>query len=160
MIIAMRTPVKSLPAVTCVLILGTTLAFAQNRSTTAGVLEVEKNRTEALVHSDLPALDKLLADDLTYVHATGKVDTKTTLLDAIRSGDLRYLSWDPKELHVRTMGDTAVLTGAYHVRAVDQRVQGEPVDVNVIILSVYAKRGGHWQQIAWQSTREQSPHNH
>jgi len=154
----MRVPLKFLPVLVSVS-LGTILAFAPH-STSAEVLEVEKSRTIALAHSDLAALDKLLADDLTYVHATGKVDNKASFLDAIRSGDLRYLSWDAKELHARMMGDTAVLTGAYHVRAVDQRVQGEPLDVNVIILSVYAKRGGHWQQIAWQSTNEQSPRNH
>lgn len=126
----------------------------RTHSTPAEVLAVEKSRTTALVHADIQTLDKLLSDDLTYVHASGKVDTKASYLEAIRLGDLHYLSWEPKDLHVRLLSDSALLTGTYHVRAIDQRMQAESSDVHVIVLSVYAKRGGHWQQVAWQSTRE------
>ena len=138
----------------CLLLLVSIAISAETRPTTAEILAVEKNRTSALEHSDLPALDKLLADDLTYVHASGKVDTKASLLDALRSGDLRYLSWEPGDLQVRLMGNSAVVTGTYHVRAIDQRVQADPLDVQIVVLGVYAKRAGRWQQIAWQSTRE------
>jgi hypothetical protein len=136
------------------LVLTTIAIFAQTHSTTAEILAVEKSRTSALEHSDLTALDKLLADDLTYVHASGKVDSKTSFLDALRSGDLRYLSWEPGDLQVRLLTNTAVLTGTYHVRAIDQRMQADPLDVQIIVLGVYAKRAGRWQQVAWQSTRE------
>jgi hypothetical protein len=131
-----------------------TIALAQSQSTSAEILAVEKSRTVALEQSDLNTVDKLLADDLTYVHASGKVDSKTSFLDALRSGDLRYLSWEPGDLQVRLLTNTAVLTGTYHVRAIDQRMQADPLDVQIIVLGVYAKRAGRWQQVAWQSTRE------
>jgi hypothetical protein len=133
-----------------------TIALAQSQSTSAEILAVEKSRTVALEQSDLNTMDKLLADDLTYVHASGKVDTKASLLDALRSGDLRYVSWEPGDLRVLLLTNGAVLTGTYHVRAIDQRVQADPLDVHIIVLSVYAKRAGRWQQVAWQSTREQA----
>ena len=152
----MRTLSKPVAVLTGLLILFTAiLALGKSQSaSSADILTVEKNRTTALEHSDFDALDKLLADDLTYVHASGKVDTKASYLGALRTGDLRYLSWEPKGLQVRVLGDSAVLTGGYHVRAVDQRMQAEPLDVHVIVLGVYTKRAGHWQQVAWQSTRE------
>jgi hypothetical protein len=118
------------------------------------VLAVENARTTALDHADVPALDKLLADDLTYVHASGKVDTKSSFLDAIRSDQLHYISWQARAMHIRVLGDTAVLDGEYLVRVIDRRVKPEPSDVNLFILSVYARRNGRWQQIAWQSTRD------
>jgi hypothetical protein len=31
-----------------------------------------------------------MADDVTYIHASGKVDTKKSYLEAIRSGQLHY----------------------------------------------------------------------
>ena len=40
------------------------------------------------------------------------------------------------------------------VAALDSRVQPAPFDINIFILAVYARRNGHWQQIAWQSTRD------
>lgn len=153
----MRTVLKFLLLIVSVTMIESTIAFAQSHSTSAEILAVEKSRTVALEQSDLNTVDKLLGDDLTYVHATGKIDNKTSYLDALRSGDLRYLSWEPKELHARSFGETAVVTGKYHVKAIDQRVQGQPLDVQIIFLSVYAKRAGHWQQVAWQSTGEQPP---
>jgi ketosteroid isomerase-like protein len=118
------------------------------------VLAAENARTTALDHSDVPALEKLLADDLTYVHASGKVDTKATFLEAIRSGELHYISWEARKLNVRVMGDVALLDGEYKVRVTDRRVKPDPFDINIFILSAYAKRGGRWQQVAWQSTRD------
>jgi hypothetical protein len=136
------------------LVLAGISVVAQTHANTAEILAVEKSRTSALEHTDLAALDKLLGDDLTYVHASGKVDTKTSFLEALSSGDLRYLSWEPVDLQVRLLTNTAVLTGTYHVRAIDQRMQADPLDVRIIVLGVYAKRAGRWQQVAWQSTRE------
>lgn len=151
----MRTVFKFLLLIVSVTMIESTIALAQSQSTSAEILAIEKSRTVALVQSDLNTVDKMLADDLTYVHASGKIDSKASYLDALRSGDLRYLSWEPKELHARSYGDTGVVTGKYHVRTIDQRVQGQALDVQIIFLSVYAKRGGHWQQVAWQSTSEQ-----
>lgn len=118
------------------------------------VLAAENARTTALDSGDVAALEKLLADDLTYVHASGKLDTKASLLGAIRSGEIRYISWDAKKLNVRVIGDVAVLDGEYKVRVTDRRVKPDPFDVNIFILAVYARRGGRWLQIAWQSTRD------
>ena len=118
------------------------------------VLATEKSRIAALDSDDLKTLDRVLADDLTYVHASGKVDTKRTLLDSIRSGQVHYISWEPKRLTARVIGEAAVLDGEYRVRVTDLRVRPDPFDVNIFILAMYARRGGRWQQIAWQSTRD------
>lgn len=117
------------------------------------VLAVEHSRTEALVHSDVKALERNMADNVTYVHASGKVDTKRSYLDAIRSGQLHYLVWRPRNLQVRVVGTSAVINGEYAVRVINSRVQPAPFDIDIFVLTMYAKRGDSWQQIAWQSTR-------
>jgi uncharacterized protein DUF4440 len=123
------------------------------------VMATEQARTAALEGSDVGALERIMADDVTYIHASGKVDNKKSYLDAIRSGQLHYISWQPKNLQVRMLGDGAagegaVINGEYAVRVRDSRVQVEPFNINIFILTVYARRDGRWQQIAWQSTRE------
>jgi len=118
------------------------------------VISVEKARTAALDQSDIAALERIMADDVTYVHASGKVDTKKSYLDAIRSGKLRYIAWEPQNLQVRVVGDSAVINGEYAVRVLDYRVQPTPFAINIFVLTVYARRDGRWQQIAWQSTRD------
>lgn len=141
-----------------ILVAATALLAGQMRSqsgqTADEVRAVEAARTDALDRSDIAALDRIMADDITYVHASGKVDTKRSYLDAIRSGQLHYISWTPKNLHVRMLGDAAVINGEYTVRVRDSRVQSTPFDINIFILTVYGRREGRWQQIAWQSTRD------
>jgi hypothetical protein len=114
-------------------------------SVSTEVLAVENARTNALDRNDVAALDKILRDDLTYVHASGKVDSKASMLEAIRSGQMHYISWEAKTMHVRMIGDPAVLNGEYLVRVADRGVQPGPFDVNIFILSVYARRDGRWQ---------------
>jgi ketosteroid isomerase-like protein len=118
------------------------------------VMAAEQARTAALEHSDVATLERIMADDVTYIHASGKTDTKKSYLDAIRSGQLRYISWRAKNLHVRLLGSGAVIDGEYAVKVTDSRVQPTPVDINIFILTVYQQRNGRWQQIAWQSTRD------
>jgi ketosteroid isomerase-like protein len=119
----------------------------------ADVMRTEEARVAALDNGDLAALQRILAEDIRYVHASGMVDTKTSFLEAIRSGKLHYIEWHPRGLHVRVLGDTALVEGGYAVRVSDTRVQSTPFDVNILVLSVYARRDGRWLQVAWESTR-------
>jgi hypothetical protein len=115
----------------------------------------EKARIAALEHADVAALERILADDLTYVHASGKTDNKASFLVAIRSGELHYVSWQSKAMHVRVLGGTAAaIDGEYLVRVTDRRVKPDPFDVNIFFLGVYVKRDGRWKMVAWQSTRD------
>lgn len=128
-------------------------AVAGNIGSSA-VIAAENARVAALVKGDIAALEQIMAEDETYVHASGKTDTRASYLAALRSGQLRYLSFVPMKLKARVLGDTAVLDGEYSVRAIDLRVQPTPLELNIFFLSVYARRNGRWQQIAWQSTRD------
>jgi hypothetical protein len=128
---------------------------AHNNSVEAQVLAVEKARIAAVLAKDVKTLNRICADDLTYIHASGRVDTKASYIEAVGSDELHYIAWDPKELHVRVFGDTAVLNGEYHVRVINRRMQPpDPLDMNVFILTVYVKRDGRWQQVAWQTTKD------
>jgi uncharacterized protein (TIGR02246 family) len=122
------------------------------------VLQAEQARTTALIAGDFASLDKLMADDVTYVHASGQHDTKQTYLAALRSGVLSYQSWQAHEIHVRMLGnDVAVLNGIYTVHAMDHRVGNDEIIIDIHFLTVYARRDGRWQQVAWQSTRVPAP---
>src|SRR5689334_6019392 len=110
------------------------------------VREVEKQRVQALTGNDLVALERILADDLTYTHSTGQVDSKQTFLATLRSGDVRYLMMEHEDVQVRLYGETAVLTGRTKVKV---RSKGEELNLNLRFTLVYAKRAGRWQMVAW-----------
>jgi ketosteroid isomerase-like protein len=116
----------------------------------AEILRLEAARIEAMLKADARELDRLLADDLTYAHSDGRVDTKAQFIRTYTSGESRYMALDRDTPSVRVYGNTAVVTGTakIHVRSPkgDSRFQ-------LGYLDVYARRGGRWQMVAWQSTR-------
>jgi hypothetical protein len=54
------------------------------------VLAREQARTVALEHSDVAALERIMADDVTYINASGKVDTKNSYHRLSRSRSLGF----------------------------------------------------------------------
>lgn len=119
------------------------------RQSPAGKLDEE--RTEAMVMGDLAALDRLLADDLSYVHSSTKVDTKASFIENLRSGASKYKAFQREEANTRVFGDAAVNTG---VATVSVENQGQaPATFKIRYTNVWVNRGGKWQMVAWQATR-------
>src|SRR5438477_11977191 len=44
-----------------------------------------------------PRLEAIFSDDLRYAHSTGAVDTKTSYIEALVSGKLKYLAYEYQE---------------------------------------------------------------
>ena len=53
------------------------------------VLQAEKDRFAAMTKVDEAALNKLLADDLTYVHTSALLQTKKEFIDSLKSGAIK-----------------------------------------------------------------------
>lgn len=124
------------------------LAAAQNVQ--EDILAADARRFAAMIQGDLAALEDLLAEDLTYTHSNGQVETRTQFLESLRSGKLRYLAAMPSDVNVRVYGDTAVVTGRVEMKVSSQ---GQEPTVTARFTEVWVKRGGAWKLAAWQSTR-------
>jgi uncharacterized protein (TIGR02246 family) len=115
------------------------------------VLAAEDERFAAMVAGDVPAMRRRMAEDLEYVHSTGKVETRGELVDGIVEGRLRYLSLAPSGREVRFLGPAAALvTGQAGIRAV---AGATTADFDARYLAVYGFADGRWQLRAWQSLR-------
>jgi ketosteroid isomerase-like protein len=95
-----------------------------------------------------------LSDDLLYTHSSARVETKAEFLAALRSGELKYEAMNHEDLKVRVYGDTALVTGRSAVRV---RSRGQENNLQIRFLAVYVRKAGHWQMVAWQSTRFPQP---
>ena len=89
--------------------------------------------------------------DLVYIHSSTVLDTKTSFIESMRSGIVRYrrmhIHGEPK---VRTYGNIAVITG----RALfEVTVKGEDRALDILFHSVWAKRNAAVQFVSWQATR-------
>ena len=114
------------------------------------VIELDRKRMQAMSDKDLTTLDALLADDLIYTHSSARVDSKQSLIANMKSGATVYSSIEPSEVKAQDFGDTVVLTGVAWIKVASQDKQ---LDFGVRFTDAYAKRGGRWQMVAWQSTR-------
>ena len=123
---------------------------ASTSAAEAAVRAAELARFKAQTTGDLKALDALLGDELVYTHSSAAVDSKASYIESMRSGALKYQTIEPREIHVRVFGNTAVITAAAHITAISK---GQPVDNQLRYMDVWVLRDGRWQMVGWQSTR-------
>jgi ketosteroid isomerase-like protein len=114
------------------------------------VIELDRKRMTAMAQKDIATLNELIADDLVYTHSSARLDTKRSLIGNMESGSTVYTSVVPSDVKAQDLGDTVVLTGSCRISV---NSGGRPNSFGVRFTDVYAKRGGRWQMVAWQSTR-------
>ena len=92
------------------------------------VLAAEDHRFAATVAADIPTLDRMLTDDMTYTHSNARVDAKAQLLAKLRDGTYDYKSITPEERTVHLYGDAAAVAGIARVLV---HAEGRDIDVRL-----------------------------
>ena len=110
------------------------------------VNKVSDEIIEALGRTDVAAIDRLFADDYIVTQSFG-LTSKAQLLDAWKSGSLKYTSCSDKDRSVRVYGDTAVTTGILTLKG--QNPNGD-FSVYARTTSVWVKQQGRWRLVAAQ----------
>jgi ketosteroid isomerase-like protein len=112
---------------------------------TQALINVENNWVNALVKSDMTALDSIFAD--TYVdtdehsHRGGKED----VLSFLKSGDLKLDSIKLSDIQVHVYGDAAVVIGNSEQAG---SFLGGPVAAKIIFTDTFVKQNGKWRAVA------------
>ncbi|HTZ35761.1 MAG TPA: nuclear transport factor 2 family protein [Stellaceae bacterium] len=114
------------------------------------IIDLDRKRMTAMAEKDLRTLDELIADDLVYTHSSARLDTKASLIGNMESGSTVYTSVVPSNVKAQDLGDSVVLTGECRIGV---NTGGSPLNFGVRFTDVYARRGGKWQMVVWQSTR-------
>jgi hypothetical protein len=115
---------------------------------------LEEERCRALVARDLPALERLCAEELVYTHTSTRRDTKTSYLHRVRTGFYEYLEFRRGPGTVTLVGSTALVTGSLWSRV---RVDGVEKILDNAILAVWVEQGGAWRFVAYQTTPIPAP---
>ena len=125
-------------------------AHAQNDDQKAQVTMKMLSLKNALLAKDSVSLSSLLADDVTYVHSTGNVQTKSQLIRDVMSGVQDYKSIEPSDMQVRIYDNTGVVTLKLKVNVING---GKPLDLNMYVTLTWVKMNGDWKLVARQSVR-------
>ncbi|MCI0452608.1 MAG: nuclear transport factor 2 family protein [Candidatus Latescibacteria bacterium] len=115
----------------------------------AAVVQREAQRQRAMIDVDLAAIDDLFAVDATYIHSNGLAQTKAGVVAMLEKKELRYVSFDVKEVTYRVYGETVVCTG---MQSIELTSSGRPFTSNSRFMTVYAMIDGKPRVVAYQST--------
>ncbi|WP_373511660.1 nuclear transport factor 2 family protein [Persicitalea sp.] len=133
-----------------VLMLGMTLsvAMAQSKEEKAVLDRVEMWR-KAVVGQDVKTLDKVFADEMTYGHSNGHLDTKATFVGTIKDEKEVYKELNLDDMTVSVVGNTALvrhkMTGTVNL------ADGTVSKPNLGVLQVWSKTKSGWQLLARQA---------
>jgi ketosteroid isomerase-like protein len=127
-----------------------TAVATEPTATEADVLRADDRRFEAMRKGDWAGLDAALADDLTYVHSTARLESKAEHIGNLRAGKPHYRGIAPRERKARVHGNIGIVNGVSEMHV---ERDGKEQRFTVRYLAVYAKAGDTWRMIAWQSTR-------
>lgn len=113
------------------------------------IMALEQRRRHAMTSADIETLSGLFAEDMLWIHATARPDTKGGLLDSIGSGKTKYLAIDCSDETVRLYGDTAIISGIADMKA---EIAGESRVIQNRFTIIWVRTGSDWKVVNWQST--------
>lgn len=118
---------------------------------TIGEVErLEDQRVAAMIAADTATLSRLFHDDLRWVHASGGMDTKQSMIAQFADGSMRCLTIDRSDVLVRVFGDTGVVLGTV---TMDAQVGGTRKSVVSRVCGVWVTGSDGAQLASWQSAR-------
>ena len=111
--------------------------------------QIDARRCKAALEKDAAALNEVLGDDLLYVHGSGVSESKGLYIDRVCNGHYDYKGFTQIRRAFRGFGDTVLVDGDVRIQVV---VPAGARDFTSRYLQVWARRGGSWQMVSWQST--------
>ncbi len=133
--------------VVLVAICASNLVVAQNNAGTleSKILALERKWNDAYQRSDITQMDSLLADDFIITIEDGSTYSKNGYIARNGNSTVHVETSDMSDLRVRTHGNTAVVTGAYHEKGTEN---GKSYDYRDRFTDVWVNTNGKWQVLA------------
>ena len=122
---------------------------AQSKQEKAVAAAVEKLRV-AMIDASKTDLENSVAEKLSYGHSGGHIDDKKEFVEKIVSGKSDFVSIDLSEQTVSVSGKIAVVR---HILKAKTNDGGKPADIQLRVLLIWQKQGGHWKLLARQAVK-------
>ncbi len=124
-------------------------AIDSSLSTEEQIRSIEEERNRAILSGDAATLDRMTADDYTFITLRGELRTKAEIVKGFQSGAFKYESRTISELKVRVYGDTAIVTGRSTQKGEEN---GKDYSGDYRFTRVYVRDNGHWMTEALRTT--------
>jgi ketosteroid isomerase-like protein len=127
----------------------TAIVFAQSKKETQVNAAVEKLKL-AMVSGERAALESIAADQLSYGHSGGLVETKAQFVEKIASGSSDFVTIELKNQTITISGNTAIVRHELHATTNDNNKPGE---VHLRIMLVFQKQAKEWKLLGRQAVK-------
>jgi len=120
-------------------------AVQTSEAATQALITVENNWVDALVKSDMTALDSIFADTYVDTDEHSHRGSKQDMFSFLKSGDLKLDSIKLSDMQVQIYGDAAVVVGSSTQAG---SFLGGPVAEKIIFTDTFVKQNGKWRAVA------------
>jgi ketosteroid isomerase-like protein len=120
-------------------------SMAQQSSETAEIRALEIKLLDCYKHRQVEVFGAVLDEDFVITFEDGSTYSKTGYLSYSASSSTQVELAEIPEMKIRMHGDTAVVTGVYHEKGVDN--QGT-FDYHDRFTDVWMKKSGKWRLVA------------
>jgi len=104
----------------------------------------------AMIDPTPEALGQLVADELSYGHSGGRVDTKASFIGDLMNGKSDFVTIVITDQSIQVVDGVALVR---HTLTADTNDSGKPGRVQIKVLGVWQKRGNDWKLLARQAVR-------
>ena len=116
----------------------------------AAVGKAVDDLNKAMLAADRAKLETLVADQLSYGHSGGVVETKKQFVDVVAGKKTTYKTITVSDPSVTIAGDNAIHR---HIFAAEFESDGKPGTAKIGVMQVWRKSGGNWKLLARQAFR-------
>ena len=127
------------------------LAVAASADEAAVAQAIEALR-KAMLEQDKTTLEALTAEQLSYGHSGGRVETKAQFIEGVMNRKALLKSLTLSDHTIAIAGNDAI---ARHTWASESEMDGKPTSTKIGVLQVWQKQGGTWKLLARQAFRTQ-----
>ena len=124
-----------------------TNALAQTPET-AAVEQACETLRKLMITPDRSTLERIFADQLSYGHSDGRVQTKAEFTDALVNGKSVLKSISISGQTISLAGNIAIVRHRFEADAISNDVPTQP---RIRILQVWQKQGGAWRLLVRQA---------
>ena len=130
--------------------LGLSKTLAQTSDDATKVTALVEAFRVAMLKGDGGALEQLCADQMSYGHSAGRIETKAQFIAASTSGKSTWNFINLSDQSVNAVGDSAI---ASHILIGETLSDGKTTAIKIGILMVWQKQSGEWRLLARQAYR-------
>lgn len=103
--------------------------------------QLERDLGDAMVAVDMDKLNQIYVGDFASVRSSGKMSTKESILDDMKSGNGKLESFELGPMDVQAVGDVAVVHGS----VTEKRMRdGKEVSGQFVWMNLLENRAGKW----------------